>query len=372
MVAVNPNPIRDEWGTRGSGEGQLNSPEGIAISDSGNVFVVDTGNNRVQVFDLTGGFIRAWGTAGSGNGQFQSPHGVALDSSGNVYVVDTGNNRIQVFTPTGQFLRKWGSFGTGATQFNMPWGITINTTGYVFITDTNNNRVQAYDQLGNFIRSFNQPYGIINLPRGVAIDNYGKLVVVLNDTDSHHYYYIILNVATAGYEFIGHDTRFKDPYGIAYQHYGKFYLVDTGNNRILQFPDWHENSEPEAIVNGFTGPRGIAFDAAGHIYVTDTGNHRIVKFDPLLSSTTVQGIVALIIVTILSIAICMVLSSPYYAQFVEQRKQKEQKQHENIVRQAEWKPTTTPNQGAFFCTHCGVRLPPDAAYCDMCGTPQQR
>jgi tripartite motif-containing protein 71 len=64
------------------------------------VFVADRGNNRVQKFDNTGKFIAAWGTFGSGNAQFFGPVGVAVDSSGNVYVTDTVNNRIQIFSPT--------------------------------------------------------------------------------------------------------------------------------------------------------------------------------------------------------------------------------------------------------------------------------
>jgi DNA-binding beta-propeller fold protein YncE len=69
----------------------------LAIDTSGNIFVVDEGNNRIQKFDSNGNFITKWGTEGTGNGQFDEPTGIAIDSSGNVYVVDRGNSRIQVF-----------------------------------------------------------------------------------------------------------------------------------------------------------------------------------------------------------------------------------------------------------------------------------
>jgi len=65
---------------------------------SGNIYVADTGNNRIQKFDTNGKFITDWGFPGSGRGEFAYPFGIAVGPSGNVYVADTGNSRIQVFT----------------------------------------------------------------------------------------------------------------------------------------------------------------------------------------------------------------------------------------------------------------------------------
>jgi tripartite motif-containing protein 71 len=77
----------------------LSSPQGIAVdSSSGNVYVVDTANNRIKKFSSNGTFITEWGRYGTGNGSLNSPRGIALDQAGNVYVADTGNNRIQVFS----------------------------------------------------------------------------------------------------------------------------------------------------------------------------------------------------------------------------------------------------------------------------------
>ena len=84
---------------QGTGDGQFIRPAGLSVDTSGNIFVVDEGNNRIQKFDSNGNFITKWGTQGTGDGQFEEPTGIALDSSGNVYVVDRGNSRIQVFAP---------------------------------------------------------------------------------------------------------------------------------------------------------------------------------------------------------------------------------------------------------------------------------
>src|SRR5215216_665240 len=104
--------IFSDWGGQYSSEdGQMRSPAGIAVdSSSGNVYVADTGNNRIQVFSTNGTFVTKWGGEyGSADGQMRSPAGIAVDSSsGNVYVADTGNNRIQVFSTNGTFVTKWG------------------------------------------------------------------------------------------------------------------------------------------------------------------------------------------------------------------------------------------------------------------------
>ena len=83
-----------------------------------------------------------WGTEGSGNGQFRDPTGVAVAPSGNVYVSDEYNDRIQYFTSTGSFLGKWGSRGTGPGQFYQPWGVAVGPTGLVYVVGWRNHRIQ--------------------------------------------------------------------------------------------------------------------------------------------------------------------------------------------------------------------------------------
>ncbi|MFL6457504.1 MAG: 6-bladed beta-propeller, partial [Nitrososphaeraceae archaeon] len=95
------------------GDGQFNYPQGISTDSIGNIFVSDSGNNRIQVFSDNGTFIKTWGSIGSGPGQFRHPEGITVDKSGNnniVYVADSGNNRIQVFSDNGTFIKTRGSF----------------------------------------------------------------------------------------------------------------------------------------------------------------------------------------------------------------------------------------------------------------------
>lgn len=133
-------------GTSGNGDGQFNDPEDIAASLSGDVYVADAVNRRVQRFTGGGAFISKWGSNGNGDGQFTNPRGIAVDAAGNVYVVDAagGNNRVQKFTSSGTFLTKWGSNGYADGQFSGAQGVTVDLSGNVFVIDSRNWRVQKF------------------------------------------------------------------------------------------------------------------------------------------------------------------------------------------------------------------------------------
>jgi len=101
------------WGSVGSGPGQFNRPWSVAVDGSGNVYVGDNDNNRVQKFDSSGGYITQWGTPGSGDGQFSGPGGIAVDASNNVYVSDRGNSRVQKFSQVSVGpVSEWAGEGT--------------------------------------------------------------------------------------------------------------------------------------------------------------------------------------------------------------------------------------------------------------------
>jgi sugar lactone lactonase YvrE len=135
----------DAWGAPGSQPGQLDYPSGIAIYGE-RVYVADSGNNRVQVFDLNGAFILEWGNQGTGDGQFfdEGMRGIAVDSHGYVYVADGELDRIQKFTPEGEFLTKWGSEGIGDGAFLSPGAVVVDPSGDVYVVDYYNYRIQVF------------------------------------------------------------------------------------------------------------------------------------------------------------------------------------------------------------------------------------
>jgi sugar lactone lactonase YvrE/transcriptional regulator with XRE-family HTH domain len=146
VVSASGHYLR-EWGTAGPATGDFQSPFGIAVDATGHVYVADSLNNRIQQFSSTGTYLDQWGDTGPGSGgtepgQFHNPEGLAVDPSGNVYVSDTGNDRIQELAPNGHVLAILGSSGSRPGQFKGPTGIVIDRHGNVYIADTGNNRVQ--------------------------------------------------------------------------------------------------------------------------------------------------------------------------------------------------------------------------------------
>jgi DNA-binding beta-propeller fold protein YncE len=145
------------WGSYGTDHGQFNIPFGVAVDHTGNVFVADTFNSRIQKFTNNGKFLTTWGSPGAGKGQMENPYSLGVDASGNVYVADTGdewaetdndNNRVEKFSNDGTFITAWGSYGLGDGQFDNPFGIVVDPRGNVFVVDEENNRIQEFAPCG--------------------------------------------------------------------------------------------------------------------------------------------------------------------------------------------------------------------------------
>src|SRR5438132_11507469 len=150
-AGASPTTFLKQIGATGAPNGDFNIPYGVAVDSNQNLYVVDTGNQRIQVFDATGNFKFTFGRSGSGNGQFSLPRGIAVDSSQNIYVTDTSNNRIQVFDSAGNFKFTFGSAGAGNGQLAAPQGIAADNQN-IYVADTNNNRIQVFDAAGAFAR----------------------------------------------------------------------------------------------------------------------------------------------------------------------------------------------------------------------------
>eukprot|EP00808_Paulinella_micropora_P005637 g78173.t1 len=133
------------WGSHGQGDEQFDSPTGLAVSDS-HVYVSDSLNSRVQVYDLGGQFVTSW----RGPDLFQYPFGIAVNGSC-VFVTDSVLNCVKVFHTNGALLRQWGSAGKQDGQFDQPSGIAVSGP-FVYVADSRNQRVQVFDQQGKFVR----------------------------------------------------------------------------------------------------------------------------------------------------------------------------------------------------------------------------
>ncbi|MGE5111983.1 MAG: SMP-30/gluconolactonase/LRE family protein [Acidobacteriaceae bacterium] len=125
-------------------QGDFSKPTNVAVDKDGNVYVSDTWNDRIQVFDADGQFIRAFGKAGDGPGYFARPKGIAIDSDGHVWVADAVQNRVQVFTPEGRLLIWMGGKGLYPGEFQSLAGLTIDSNNRVFTSEQLPGRVQFF------------------------------------------------------------------------------------------------------------------------------------------------------------------------------------------------------------------------------------
>ncbi len=140
-------------GVSGTTNGAFNAPFDVAVSpDGGTISVSDSGNNRIQQFDSNGNFLDSFGTNGTDVGQFNTPKGLTYDSIGNLYIVDSGNDRV-VLARNSVVLGTSGTNGTALGQFDGPVNISIDERG-VYVADTDNDRIQVFELLANGVYSF--------------------------------------------------------------------------------------------------------------------------------------------------------------------------------------------------------------------------
>lgn len=139
-------------GARGEGEGEFLRPEGLAIGEGGDLFVLDCGHHRVLRFRPDGAYVAAFGSLGAEPGHLLFPMDIAAAPDGTLYVVDFQGNRVQRFTPEGELLGGYGGAGTEPGRFATPRGVAVLATAAghrLWIADTNNHRVQAFDWPGS-------------------------------------------------------------------------------------------------------------------------------------------------------------------------------------------------------------------------------
>jgi sugar lactone lactonase YvrE len=280
------------------GPGQLTRPIGIARDSSGNMYVADLGNNRIQKFDSAGSPLTQWGSVGSTTGlgsvHFNGPFDIAIytfNSVEYVYVTDTYNNRIQKFATDGTFVSSWGTQGSGDTNLYWPVGVAANANG-VYVTDLLNNRVLQFDQDGVLLRQLRLNNGemIFNWPAGIDVDSSGNVYIAdsgnncIKKFDRDLTYSSLSSWGTRG----SGNGQFITPYGVSVDpKFDNVFVADRGNNRIQQFTSagvyktkWGSTLSGGSGTNDFLMPMGVlAFTDATNgetVCVGDYGNNRVV------------------------------------------------------------------------------------------------
>ena len=163
-------------GTQGSEPGQLLNPGGMHFHN-GELYIADSSNHRIQIFDRDLNLLRHFGTEGTSNGCFKSPRDVTIDDDGTLYITDTLNNRIQVMNNKGKFIRNIRKPGKPREYPHMPYKMSI-FKGHIFTTEYQANSVCVFTLSGDFVTTFGHDY--ITHPEGIAIDNDGFVYVTSN------------------------------------------------------------------------------------------------------------------------------------------------------------------------------------------------
>jgi len=165
----------------GKAEG-LKRPTGLALDEPRNrLYVSDTPNHRVVVYDLQGNQVEVIGQRGTDPGQFNFPVSLSVDAEGQLYVVDTGNFRLQIFSPEGEFINEFGQIGDGFGSFARPKGVAADSEGHIYVLDAAFNNFQVFEQGGQlllFVGTLGREQGKFWLPTGIFIDKNDKIYVV--------------------------------------------------------------------------------------------------------------------------------------------------------------------------------------------------
>lgn len=278
-------------GAPGTGPGQLTSPHNVAIAADGTIYVLDSGNHRVSVFDANGAFVTSWGQFGDQPGQFNDPWGLAVDDEF-VYVADTWNYRIQKFTRDGEFVLAFGQSGSpsadqvGGGLFYGPRDILVLPNNRLLVTDTGNHRLQMFDRDGNFIQqlgSLGTLLGQMHEPVGLAEGPAGD--IFLADTWNSRIQRFspdLTPLAEWKVDAWSGESIVNKPY-LAVDSNGRLYVTDPEGYRVLIF-----NTGGQYLgrfgafgtdLSTFGLPQGIAIDSQNAVYVVDSANSRVLKFN---------------------------------------------------------------------------------------------
>jgi len=196
------------WGEAGDKPGEFASPVDVAVNSDGIVYVVDQYHHRIQMFSADGHFIGTWGKQSKVNvvrsalnflisdgheGEFYYPSRIAIGTDNRVYVSDAYNNRVQVFDTEGRFIRSIGGMGLWGGRFRVASGIAVGADGSLFVADFYNNRIQHFDRAGGFIGAWggkgDKP-GQFSGPTGVGVSGDGQTYVT--DWGNHRIQSVLL------------------------------------------------------------------------------------------------------------------------------------------------------------------------------------
>ncbi|HEX8163461.1 MAG TPA: NHL repeat-containing protein [Pyrinomonadaceae bacterium] len=281
----------------------FSTPSALAIDGGGNLYVADTGNNRIRKIapDGTASSVAGSGSAGFRDGtadaaQFDAPVGVAVDAQGGLYVADTYNDRIRVVTPAGEVrtLAGGGQPGyadgdAGGARFDTPCGVAVMPNGVVIVADTGNDRLRRVTTAGQVttvnLRSPDQTAVELSSPVGLAATHDNFLYVT--EQDRGRVWQVAPDdtarlVAGAGLGFAdgeGQSARFNQPAGVAVDRAGALYVADAANYLVRKIAPADQTSTPGGTTGANANSTSGATTQGGPTQPDVTGAPAIPRLD---------------------------------------------------------------------------------------------
>ena len=298
---------------------------GIALDPSGDLFVADGANNRVVEFPFnastdsypaSGVTVAGTGGEGSGSSQLNGPTYLATDSAGDLFVADTGNNRVQEFTrnpATGSYpssgvtVAGSGGKGSGPSQLSAPGAVALNSAGALFVADNGNNRVQEFSfnaATGSYTGTGVTVYKVSGVPITVgqlAVDSSGDVYLVLTYPPWPTYNPVVVdlvaNPATGAYTAATATVPLDNgPAGIAVDGHGNLFIPEGAvpflqgapENLVQEVsptstPGTYSSAATLSQVHGtgvspLSDPVGVTLDGQGNLYVADAAASTVLEF----------------------------------------------------------------------------------------------
>jgi uncharacterized protein (TIGR03437 family) len=320
---------------------ELNTPIAVALDSSGNLYIADSANQRIRKVTKSTGKISTIAGNGtvlySGDGgaatsaSFNTPYGVAVDSSGNIYISDLLNHAVRKVNTSGTIstIAGTGIFGfsgdggPGTTaQLNRPFGLALDSAGNLFIADSNNYCVRKLDTNGNMSTvagvatnlGFSGDGGPatsakMNAPYGIAVDKAGNLYIADAGNNrirkvSNGIITTIAGTGTKGFTGdggLGTKAQLNNPYGVSVDTAGNVFISDYGNVRIRLLSSNGVINTLAGFAAGYGGDGGAAINATlsfptgtvsdpstGDVYIADSGNNVVRQMVP--SGPSVGGV----------------------------------------------------------------------------------
>jgi sugar lactone lactonase YvrE len=271
----------------------------IDVDDNGNIYVIDRGNHRVQIFDSDGDFLNSLGTnheSGSDNISFSYP-GCILVQGGYIFVSDNGNHRIQVYEEDLEYfitLGITGSPGTDMNRLDSPKDIAMDDSGKIYVADYGNHRIQVFDDLADGVAdatigitgvsglnnsAFNYPYGVAVNGDWLYVSDSGNHRIQIHGLDGAY----INTIGDTGRLGCTDELLFY-PYGLDVGDDGRIYVADHKNQRVQVFTSTYDcaatigtTRETGSAYSFLHNPTSVAVDGSD-IYVADYDNNRVQVF----------------------------------------------------------------------------------------------